>query len=128
VDDLLQVGEIGDVIARSIVDFFSVSRNREMIEKLRASGLQLNSPVSGKKVSNRLDGLSFVVSGVFRDYSREEIHRTIEENGGRILSGVSSNTSYVVAGEGMGPAKREKAEKLGVPIITEAEFLRMVTA
>jgi DNA ligase (NAD+) len=127
VDDLLQIGEIGDVIANSIVDFFTVPRNREIIEQLRMSGVQLSSTGTDERVSGRLARMSFVVTGVFRDFSREEIQRKIEENGGRILSGVSSNTSYVVAGEGMGPAKREKAEKLGVPIITEVEFLRMLT-
>lgn len=78
------------------------------------------------KESDRLANLSFVVSGVFSGFSRDEIHQAIEANGGKLLSGVSSKTDYLVAGDNMGPSKREKAEKLGVKIISEAEFLNLL--
>ncbi len=124
-DDLIQVGEIGEVIAKSVVDFFSNAANREFIEKLRIAGVQLSS--SGKeRASDKLKGRSFVISGIFKQHSRDEIQKMIEENGGRNLSSVSSNTDFVVAGDGMGPAKREKAVKLGVPVITEEELLKMI--
>ena len=74
------------------------------------------------KSSDKLSGKNFVISGVFKNHSREEMQKMIEENGGKNLSSVSSNTNYIVAGEGMGPSKREKAIKLGIPIITEEEF------
>jgi len=124
-DDLIQVGEIGEVIASSIVEFFALARNKELIEKLEAAGVQLRLTGKETLVSEKLKGKSFVISGVFKNHSREEIQRMIEENGGNNLSSVSSNTDYIVAGEGMGPAKRDKAAKLGVPIITEEEFLKM---
>ena len=124
-DDLIQVGEIGEVIAKSVVDFFSNAVNREFIDKLRIAGVQLSS--SGKeRASDKLKGRSFVISGIFKQHSRDEIQKMIEENGGRNLSSVSSNTDFVVAGDGMGPAKREKAVKLGVPVITEEELLKMI--
>jgi DNA ligase (NAD+) len=125
-DDLIQVGEIGEVIGKSIVAYFSSDINKELIARLRAAGVQLSSSESGSRVSEKLAGKSFVISGVFRDHSREEIQRMIEDNGGKNLSSVSSTTNYVVAGEGMGPSKREKALKLGIPIITEAEFIDML--
>jgi DNA ligase (NAD+) len=125
VDDLIQVGEIGDVIASSVVDFFSNSVNREFIEKLKTAGVQMSSE-GKKRASDKLEGKSFVISGVFKQHSRDEIQKLIEENGGKNLSSVSSNTDYVVAGDGMGPAKREKAAKLGVPVITEEEFMGMI--
>jgi DNA ligase (NAD+) len=124
-DDLIQVGEIGEVIAKSITGFFSIPYNRELIEKLKRAGVQLAG--SGmERVSDRLKGKSFVISGVFKGHSREEMQKMIEANGGRNLGSVSSNTNYVVAGEGMGPAKKEKAAKMGIPVITEEEFLRMI--
>jgi DNA ligase (NAD+) len=125
-ENLVQVGEIGEVIAGSIVDFFSAARNKELIEKLRAAGLQLSNSGKESRISGRLNGLNFVISGIFKEHSREEIQRMIEENGGKNLSSVSANTDYIVAGEGMGPSKRDKALKMGIPIITEAEFLRML--
>jgi DNA ligase (NAD+) len=122
----MQVGEIGEVIAKSIIDFFALPRNRTLIDKLKAAGVQFSSSGTEKNRTDRLKGLSFVISGVFKDHSREEIQKIIEENGGKNLGNVSTNTSYVVAGEGMGPAKREKAAKLGIPIITEKDFLSML--
>jgi DNA ligase (NAD+) len=125
-DELVQVGEIGEVIARSIVAYFSNSRNSELINRLRKAGVQMSGSSIGVKVSGKLSGKNLVISGVFKDHSREEIQKLIEENGGKNLSSVSSNTHYIVAGEGMGPAKREKALKLGVAIITEEEFLDLL--
>ncbi len=125
-ENLMQVGEIGEVIAKSIIDFFALPRNRTLIDKLKAAGVQFSSSGTEKTRTDRLKGLSFVISGVFKDHSREEIQKMIEENGGKNLGSVSTNTSYVVAGEGMGPAKREKAAKLGIPIITEKDFLSML--
>jgi DNA ligase (NAD+) len=125
-ENLMQVGEIGEVIAKSIIDFFALPRNRTLIDKLKAAGVQFSSSGTEKTRTDRLKGLSFVISGVFKDHSREEIQKMIEENGGKNLGNVSTNTSYVVAGEGMGPAKREKAAKLGIPIITEKDFLSML--
>jgi len=125
-ENLMQVGEIGEVIAKSIIDFFALPRNRTLIDKLKAAGVQFSSSGTEKTMTDRLKGLSFVISGVFKDHSREEIQKMIEENGGKNLGNVSTNTSYVLAGEGMGPAKREKAAKLGIPIITEKDFLSML--
>jgi DNA ligase (NAD+) len=125
-EDLVQVGEIGEVIAKSIVTYFSNPANTALIARLKTAGLQLNSTANNTRLSEKLLGRNFVISGVFSYHSREEIQRMIEENGGKNLSSVSSNTHYIVAGEGMGPSKREKAAKLGVPIITEEEFLKML--
>jgi DNA ligase (NAD+) len=87
--------------------------------------VQLHGPAA-KQLSDRLKGRSFVISGAFKKYSREQIQRMIEEHGGRNLSSVSSATDYIVAGDAMGPAKKEKAAKLGIPVITEEEFLQMI--
>jgi DNA ligase (NAD+) len=125
-EDLLQVGEIGEVIARSLGEFFAKEQNRELIRKLREAGVQLTVTETGTKLSDRLTGKKFVISGVFKHYSREEIQKTIEDHGGKNVSSVSSTTDFVVAGEGMGPAKREKAEKLGIPVIGEDDFMKML--
>jgi DNA ligase (NAD+) len=123
---LTQVGEIGEVIAGSIQRFFSEQRNREMIDRLKDAGLQLSATGEPAVVSQKLANLSFVISGVFQRHSREEIQKLVEDYGGKNLSSVSSNTSYIIAGEGMGPSKKEKALKLGIPMITEDEFLAMI--
>ncbi|HLO58310.1 MAG TPA: NAD-dependent DNA ligase LigA [Bacteroidales bacterium] len=127
VDALIQVGEIGDVIAGSVKEYFSNRLNREMVERLKAAGVQMTGvPKKIEKASEKLSGKNFVISGVFQNHSREEMQKLIEENGGKLLSSVSSNTHYVVAGEGMGPAKKEKAVKLGVKIISEEEIVAMI--
>lgn len=120
---LLAAPEVGEKIARSIYTFFREARNQEEIERLRKAGLNLVSDAKEpEKESDVLGGKSFVISGVFEKYEREELQDIILKNGGRILSGVSGKLDYLVAGENMGPSKREKAEKLGVKIISEKEF------
>jgi DNA ligase (NAD+) len=125
-EQLVQVGEIGEVIAQSIVNYFSKPENIALIQRLKAAGLQLTAGETAAKISDNLSGKSFVISGVFKNHSREALQKLIEEHGGRNLGNVSSNTDYIVAGEGMGPSKREKAMKLGIPIITEQEFMDMI--
>ncbi len=126
-EELTALDEVGPVIAESIVDFFAVPGNRVILERLRAYGLHLALDPSELKVSgDKLKGSTFVVSGVFRNFSRDGIKETIEMNGGKVSGSISSKTSYVVAGADMGPAKRTKAEALGVPVIDEEEFKRMI--
>lgn len=125
-EDLTNVGEIGEVIAGSILRFFANEVNRNMVARLKAAGLQLSASEEPGMQSERLLNLNFVISGVFKQHSREEIQKLIETHGGKNLSAVSSTTSYVVAGDGMGPSKREKATKMGIPILSEDEFLQML--
>lgn len=126
-DALLEAEEIGEVIAQSLVDYFSTPANRLIIERLKAAGLQFAiDEAAYRPKSDRLLGKSFVVSGVFSLFSRDELKKKIEENGGKVLSGVSGATTYLVAGENMGPEKLKKAEKLGVPIISESQFAEMI--
>ncbi|MDP1622022.1 MAG: NAD-dependent DNA ligase LigA [Bacteroidales bacterium] len=126
-DALVEVEEIGDKIAQSILAWFSVRRNIELIERLRASGLRFNldEPLVAR-ISNTLEGLTFVVSGVFTNFSREDLKKTIEAHGGKNTGSISAKTSYLVAGENMGPEKRRKAEKLGVKIISEFDFHSLI--
>lgn len=126
-EDLRQAPEIGDIIAHSIRDFFSDPENVEEIERLRNAGLQFEL----SEEENRLDGdalvgKSFVISGVFEEFSREEIKETIKKNGGKLLSSISGKVDYLVAGNNMGPAKKKKAEDLGVNVISEKEFIEML--
>lgn len=125
--DLILVDEIGERIAQSVVDFFENEQNRTLIERLKGYGVQLEvKNVASTTVSNKLAGNTFVVSGVFAKFSRDELKKAIEDNGGKVGSSISSKTNYVVAGDNMGPAKLEKAQKLGVKIISEDEFIEMV--
>ena len=124
VEDLITVDEIGDRIAESVVEFFSSEENKAIIEKLRHHGLQLE--ISAEKLANQTDllkGQSIVVSGVFETVSRTELKKLIEDNGGKVSSSISSKTSFLVAGDKMGPSKLAKAETLGVQIISEKDFL-----
>ena len=125
--ELIMVDEIGEKIAESVVEFFGNNENVEIIERLKSHGVQLEiSEDSLKGLTEKLKGVTFVVSGVFEKVSRNELKALIENNGGKVASSISSKTNYVVAGDNMGPSKKEKAEKLGVPIITEDDFLEMV--
>jgi DNA ligase (NAD+) len=128
VDALIEVDEIGDRIADSVVAFFSDLKNRNTIARLKQYGVQLEiSAEILANQTNKLDGNSFVVSGVFAKVSRSELKKLIEDNGGKISSSISSKTNYIVTGENMGPSKKTKAEDLGVPIISEDEFLQMIS-
>lgn len=124
---LSSIGEIGDKIARSIVDFFSLDFNRTIIERLRLAGVQME--ISEEELQNKTDklaGKSIVISGTFAHHSRDEYKKMISQNGGKNVSSISAKTDFVFAGENMGPAKLEKAQKLGIPIINEDEFLKMI--
>ncbi|MFO7371411.1 MAG: NAD-dependent DNA ligase LigA [Bacteroidales bacterium] len=125
-EQLVQVGEIGEVIAGSIVNWFSNPRNSELIEKLRNAGVQMSGSAAAGKISDKLAGKNLVISGVFKNHSREELQAMIEAYGGKNQSSVNSNTHYVVAGEGMGPSKREKALKMGIPVISEDDFAGLI--
>lgn len=126
-EGLASIPEIGPKIAESIVGYFAAEGNREIIERLREAGVQLClSEAELANRTNKLAGKKIVISGVFAKHSREEYKAMIEQNGGKNVSSISSATSYVFAGENMGPAKLEKARKLGIPIIGEDEFLAML--
>lgn len=126
-EELASIPEIGPKIAESIVGYFAAEGNREIIERLREAGVQLClSEAELANRTNKLAGKKIVISGVFAKHSREEYKAMIEQNGGKNVSSISSATSYVFAGENMGPAKLEKARKLGIPIIGEDEFLAML--
>ena len=126
-EELINVDEIGEVIAKSVVDFFSLFENNDIINRLKSYGVQLE--VSEEELSNqtnKLDGNTFVVSGVFTKVSRNELKQLIEQNGGKLSSSISKKTNFVIAGDKMGPSKRIKAEDLGVAIMTEDDFLLMI--
>ncbi|GGD37200.1 NAD-dependent DNA ligase LigA [Muriicola marianensis] len=126
-ESLTQVNEIGGRIAESVVSFFREEENREIVERLRSYGL--NFSLSEEQLQNHTDklkGKTLVVSGVFENLERTELKKLIEDNGGKVSSSISSKTSYLVAGNNMGPSKRSKAENLGVPIISEAEFMALI--
>ena len=127
VEELVKVDEIGERIATSVVEFFQNETNQETIERLKSYGVQFE--LSAEKLENQteeLKGQTFVVSGVFEKVSRDELKKLIEDNGGKVGSSVSSKTTFLVAGDKMGPSKRTKAENLGVAIITEDDFLALL--
>lgn len=126
-EDLLNVPEIGEKIALSIREYFSNSEHIDFIYRLKKSGLQF---VEEEKIllieSNKLEGKTFVISGVFQQFGRDELKIKIEQNGGKVLSSISGKLDYLLAGENMGPSKFEKAQKIGTKIITEDDFLKMI--
>ena len=125
-EDLETVDEIGGKIAESVINFFATQENIMIINNLKFYGL--NFQISSSKIikSDKLLGSMFVVSGVFLQFSRDELKLEIEKNGGKVKSSISAKTSYVVAGDNMGPSKRLKAESLNVPIISEDDFIQMI--
>ena len=125
--DLVLVDEIGDKIAQSVVQFFENQENVRIIDKLKSVGVQFEIIENeDENVSDKLNGKIFVVSGVFETYSRDVLKKMIEVNGGKVGSSISSKTNFVVAGANMGPSKLEKARQLGIPVITEYDFNRLL--
>lgn len=126
-EELTAIEDIGPRIAAAVVEYFAEARNRELVERLRSYGLQMSMPEDdGAGRSDRLSGKSIVISGTFSRHSRDEYKDMIELNGGKNVGSISKKTDYVLAGENMGPAKLEKARKLGIPIIDEDTFLSMI--
>ncbi|WP_299392585.1 NAD-dependent DNA ligase LigA [uncultured Gelidibacter sp.] len=125
--DLVTVDEIGIRIAESVVDFFATEKNVIIVERLRNFGVQLE--ISSEQLANQTNKLEhkiFVVSGVFESVSRDELKKLIENNGGKVSGSISSKTSYIIAGDNMGPSKKTKAEQLNIPLISEYQFLEMI--
>ena len=126
-DDLILVDEIGDRIAASVVEFFENENNIKIIDRLQKNGIQFEiSEKINLNATNKLDNKIFVVSGVFEKFSRDDLKKAIEDNGGKVGSSISAKTNFVVAGDNMGPAKLEKATQLGVKIISEDEFVALI--
>jgi DNA ligase (NAD+) len=124
-EQLLAVDEIGDKIAESIINYFNDDKNKEIVEKLIGAGLNFEAEASAP-IKDTLQGKSFVVSGVFETFSRDELKASIEQHGGKVVGSISKKTDYVIAGENMGPSKLQKAQELGVKIISEQEYKEMV--
>jgi DNA ligase (NAD+) len=125
--DLILVDEIGERIAQSVIDFFDNQENQIIIERLKNYGIQFEIVEKiNPNATDKLQGKTFVVSGVFSLYSRDELKQAIEDNGGKVGSSISAKTDYVVAGDNMGPAKLDKANKLNIPIISEEDFKVMI--
>jgi DNA ligase (NAD+) len=126
IEELVEVEEIGSRIAESVVEFFAREDNQQLVRRLKHAGLQF-SVEEKESAGNQLNGLKIVVSGVFTNYSRNQLKELIEAHGGTNVSSVSSKTDFILAGDGMGPSKLAKAEKLGVRIVSEDEFTQMIS-
>ena len=126
-EELILADEIGDRIAESLIAYFKEPKHLEQIEKLRFHGLQFEAE---EKIidllSSKLSGKTFIISGVFSAYSRDELKDLIEANGGKILSSISAKLNFLVAGDNMGPAKLDKAKKLNIPMISDEELIDMI--
>ena len=125
-EELLQVDEIGERIADSILEYFSKEKNIDLITQLKQAGLQLANLHEEQLLSEKLKGKAIVISGVFTQFSRDEIKHLVEQHGGKNVSSISSKTDYVVAGDNMGPAKLEKAISLKIPILSETDFIELI--
>lgn len=126
IDQLTSVYEIGPKIAASIVSYFSDNDNLEMIERLKSVGIRFSEMSEPTLTGNLLKGKIIVISGVFKEHSRKEYKELIEKNGGKNSTSVSGNTSFILAGDDMGQSKKEKADELGIPMISESEFLKII--
>jgi DNA ligase (NAD+) len=125
-ETLTGVREIGPKIASSIISYFRDPDNIEIIRRLKSTGIRLSGEISNQGRGTSLDGKTIVISGIFKMYSRDKYRDIIEKNGGKNSSSISGNTSFILAGDNMGPSKREKAEELGIKIVSEPEFLRII--
>jgi DNA ligase (NAD+) len=127
-DDLIAVPEIGERIALSIIDYFKLASNREFIEKLRSAQVQLSEEIQEIVLEGEaLVGKSFVISGVFENFERDDLKAKIIANGGKVVSSISSKLDFLVAGNNMGPAKLEKANQLNIKILSEEEFIALIS-
>lgn len=126
-ESLIAVDEIGEVIAKSVLAFFEDSYNNELVNRLVSYGLQMELSSEFKLQGHKLSGLNFVISGVFETYSRPELKELIELNGGKVVGSLSSKTSYLLAGDQMGPSKKAKAISLDIPLISVEDFLKMIS-
>ena len=124
-EEIINISDIGPEIAISLIDFFKNDDNLELIKTLKNHGLNLEY-VEVENKSNLLSGYSFVISGVFSKFSRQELKDLIATNGGINISSISQKTSYVIAGDNMGPSKKEKALSLGIKIISEDDFIKLI--
>jgi DNA ligase (NAD+) len=126
-DELMKVDEIGARIAESIIRYFADEKNLEQIARLREAGVQLEmEELDTSEYTDKLAGKSVVISGVFTHHSRDEYKEIIEKNGGKNVGSISKKTSFILAGDNMGPTKLEKADKLGIPILSEEDFLKLI--
>jgi DNA ligase (NAD+) len=126
-EELTAIDEIGQRIAESIIEYFGKAEHLDQIDRLKSYGLQFEvSEIEIALQSDKLTGKTFVISGVFENYSREELRELIESNGGKILSGISAKLNYLLAGDNMGPSKLDKAKKLNIPLISEGDLLEML--
>jgi DNA ligase (NAD+) len=127
--DLVLVDEIGEKIAQSVIEFFENEENVRIIERLKEYGVQMELvETHNPNATDKLAGKTFVVSGVFEKFSRDDLKKAIEDNGGKVGSSISAKTDYVIAGANMGPAKLEKAIQLKIPILAEHDFLSMINS
>mgnify|MGYP001229090878 CR=1 FL=1 len=126
-ENLTSVDEIGEKIAKSVLSWFSNSKNIELINKLRFLGLQFSLNTQSTILSNKLNGMKIVISGVFINFSRDELKKIIEDHGGKNIGSISKKTTFVLMGDNMGPSKRKKAEDLGVPLINENDFIDKIS-
>ena len=126
-EQLLEIDGIGEVMAKSIMTYFHNEQNIGIVERLRSYGLQMAlSEEQTAQASDRLKGKSIVISGVFQHHSRDEYKLLIEQHGGKNVGSISGKTSFILAGDNMGPSKLQKAEKLGIQIVSEDDFLNMI--
>jgi DNA ligase (NAD+) len=127
-EDLIEVSEIGGIIAQSVINYFASEKNRDIVDRLKNKGIRMEIDESSVQVlSASLNGKSIVVSGSFATpVRRKELEKLVELHGGKKVDSVSKTTAFIIAGENMGPDKRTKAEKFGIPIISEQDFLKMI--
>ena len=125
-EELTAIPEIGERIAASVIEYFSNPRHLQIITRLKEKGLRFETSEGVQTTSDKLGGMTIVISGTFQHHSRDQLKALIEEHGGKNGTSISKATTYILAGENMGPAKLEKARKFSIPVISEEEFLAML--
>jgi DNA ligase (NAD+) len=128
IDQLIAIDDVGEQIAQNILAYFNDENNQQIVNRLHEAGLQMVSEEEELQLSTKLAGKSIVISGVFSQHSRDEYKQMIEAHGGKNVGSISKKTSFVLAGDNMGPEKRKKAESIGIPLVSEEDFLAMLEA